>query len=291
MKLTSADLKRLARDVLRGHYGLLIGAVLVTALIVFAVFFPFYFILLLRPNVVSVIIFYIVFLLITMIGILLQSGISYIHLGLVRKREVYFSDLFYAFTIRPDRFILAYLLLLIILMIANIPYILFLVGGILTGFVPLILLSVLFFLAGLVVMIFLALKYAYVFFLLLDHKTMGVIKSFQESARIMKGNTGRLFYIYLSFLGWICLGLLSCYVGFLWITPYMSQTLTNFYLEIIGELDEKEPVLFPASADIREESHTVDKQHFLVDGNVPDRTHSVEDIDTSEQHSLDDKPE
>lgn len=58
------------------------------------------------------------------------------------------------------------------------------------------------------------------------------------SAELMEGNMGRLFYIDLSFVGWTLLGLLSCGIGMLWVTPYMMQVTVNFYRELTGELDE-----------------------------------------------------
>lgn len=56
----------------------------------------------------------------------------------------------------------------------------------------------------------------------------------------MEGNMGRFFYIELSFIGWALLGLLSCGIGMLWVTPYMMQVSVNFYRSLTGELDEVE---------------------------------------------------
>lgn len=56
----------------------------------------------------------------------------------------------------------------------------------------------------------------------------------------MEGNLGRLFYIELSFIGLALLGLLSCGIGMLWVTPYMMQVSVNFYRSLTGELDGTE---------------------------------------------------
>ena len=93
--------------------------------------------------------------------------------------------------------------------------------------------------AGLVPMLMILFRLALMFFLMVDHGNMGVIEAFRESSELMQGNKGRLFYIYLSFIGWSLLGLLSCGLGMLWVTPYMMQTTVNFYREVIGELDQK----------------------------------------------------
>ena len=64
---------------------------------------------------------------------------------------------------------------------------------------------------------------------------MGTLEAFRTSARLMQGQKGRLFYIQLSFLGWMILCMLSCYIGYLWIGPYMSQVTVTFYLDVTGE--------------------------------------------------------
>ena len=47
-----------------------------------------------------------------------------------------------------------------------------------------------------------------------------------------------LFYLIMSFFGLLLLCVLSCYIGMLWIGPYMNTTLTLFYLDLRGELPE-----------------------------------------------------
>ena len=85
---------------------------------------------------------------------------------------------------------------------------------------------------------------ALVFFLLVDHSDMGIMDALKESGTLMRGRKGKLFYIYLSFLGWSLLGMLSCGLGTLWVMPYMMQTNVNFYLDVIGELDQKPEFVF-----------------------------------------------
>lgn len=62
----------------------------------------------------------------------------------------------------------------------------------------------------------------------LDHPQMKARESLKISRQIMKGNKGRLFYIYLSFIGLQILCLLSLGIGSLWVYPYQSQTLVIF---------------------------------------------------------------
>ena len=64
-----------------------------------------------------------------------------------------------------------------------------------------------------------------------------VTEGFQLSRTLMHGNKKRLFTLYLSFLGWALPGVLSLGVGMLWIRPYMTQTITNLYLDITNQSD------------------------------------------------------
>lgn len=73
-------------------------------------------------------------------------------------------------------------------------------------------------------------------YLLLDHPQMKARESLKISRQIMKGSKGRLFYIYLSFIGLQILCLLSLGIGSLWVYPYQSQTLVIFYLDVVGEI-------------------------------------------------------
>ena len=84
--------------------------------------------------------------------------------------------------------------------------------------------------------VFVQMWYALALYLLLDHPQMKARESLKISRQIMKGNKGRLFYIYLSFIGLQILCLLSLGIGSLWVYPYQSQTLVIFYLDVVGEI-------------------------------------------------------
>jgi uncharacterized membrane protein len=51
---------------------------------------------------------------------------------------------------------------------------------------------------------------------------------------MMHGNKWRLFCLELSFIGWGILCLLTCGIGFLWLSPYMFQAEAAMYHEISG---------------------------------------------------------
>ena len=101
----------------------------------------------------------------------------------------------------------------------------------------LLLMGLLLFLAGFVVVILWELAAGLTILLLKEHDDLGVIDAYRESFRLMSGNKGRRFYIELSFLGWALLAVCSCYIGMLWLIPYMNQTTVEFYRDLTGELD------------------------------------------------------
>lgn len=73
--------------------------------------------------------------------------------------------------------------------------------------------------------------------LMIDNDDLSAMEALRESSQLMKGNKGRLFYIDLSFLGLIFLSVFTCYIGMLWVYPYVIMTEAYFYLDVTGELD------------------------------------------------------
>ena len=79
----------------------------------------------------------------------------------------------------------------------------------------------------------LAVFYAPAFFLLHDFPQYTAKELLTRSRKLMSGNKGRLFYIYLSYIPLLFLGTLSCGIALLWVIPYMNATLAEFYMDII----------------------------------------------------------
>ena len=65
-------------------------------------------------------------------------------------------------------------------------------------------------------------------------KTPKATEAINASRRLMNGHKTDLFVLDLSFIGWGILGILTCGIGFLWITPYYRQTKANFYRKLAG---------------------------------------------------------
>lgn len=241
MKRTSAELKRMAREHLTGHWGLAIGTYMLLGLITSAVMMPFYFIFILSGMEASATIIYcLAVLIITAVATVMQAGLLKIYLGFARKKECRVGMLFGEFVNRPDRYILAFLMLLGIELVCMAPGLIFVIVASVSYAMLFLMIAMILYIAGAVVMVILSLQFAMVYILLVDNPGMGAMDAFRESARLMNGNKGRLFYIQLSFIGWSILGMLSCGIGMLWVYPYMIQTNVSFYRELTGELDEKQ---------------------------------------------------
>ena len=63
---------------------------------------------------------------------------------------------------------------------------------------------------------------------------IGATEAITESRKLMDGHKMDLFILDLSFIGWGLLGLITCGIGFIWITPYYRQTKANFYRSLVA---------------------------------------------------------
>lgn len=77
-----------------------------------------------------------------------------------------------------------------------------------------------------------AYSYAMTPFILKDNPEMKNNAAIEESMRMMDGHKLELFLLDLSFIGWAILSILTCCIGFLWLTPYMNMARVNFYEDL-----------------------------------------------------------
>lgn len=76
------------------------------------------------------------------------------------------------------------------------------------------------------------LAYSLTPYILKDNPELSCLQAIERSRLMMKGNKWRLFVLYLSFIGWFLLGLLTFGIGYLWIAPYVYTTMGAFYEDI-----------------------------------------------------------
>lgn len=79
------------------------------------------------------------------------------------------------------------------------------------------------------------LAYSQTLYILIDNPELRPIDAIKESQQLMQGYKMQLFTLYLSFIGWAILSILTLGIGFLFLIPYYNLTIANFYLELKNE--------------------------------------------------------
>ena len=75
-------------------------------------------------------------------------------------------------------------------------------------------------------------SYAMTPYILEDNPELGAVDAIHRSRMMMRGHKFDLFWMYLSFIGWGLLCILTFGIGFLWLAPYIATTQAAFYEEV-----------------------------------------------------------
>lgn len=141
------------------------------------------------------------------LGSIISVGYARFNLNLIDNKAPAFTDLFSYFRY-GGKIILANLLKTLFIVLWSL---LFVIPGILAAY-----------------------NYAMVPYILAEHPELSAKQALKESKDLMYGHRWRLFCLGISFIGWSFLCVLSCGVGYLWLTPYMQAATADFYREISG---------------------------------------------------------
>lgn len=133
-------------------------------------------------------------------------GLAAFFLKLVRNEEVRFGDLFGGF----KYFLNTFLLHLFIVIFTILWFMLLIVPG----FVAL-------------------LKYSMAFYIMRDNPEIGALEAIRQSKELMYGHKTRFFFLWLSFIGWFILGIVTFGLGFLYLLPYYNATKAHFYEDLL----------------------------------------------------------
>lgn len=247
MQTSCKELKRLARENLTHCYSIPMGALLVAGIIPLAIELPFSMVQGEHPGLMQNIAFYAAEFLIALISYVLNAGVTLLHLNLARKKPYSIRLVFYGFKNNPERFLGAGFIELILALVALIP---FFVGmyclrtlEAAAAYAAFLGLSC----ASIVLCMIVAVNLCLLVYYVLDQPDLSVPDCLKRSLHSMRGHRGRLLYLYLSFIGMHLLNVLSFGVGTLWIGPYQSQTMANFYRTLAGEIPspQKTPLSDP----------------------------------------------
>ncbi|NBD25595.1 DUF975 family protein [Paenibacillus glycinis] len=77
-----------------------------------------------------------------------------------------------------------------------------------------------------------ALRYSMAYFILKDNPEISALEAIRRSKEMMKGHKGRLFVLFLSFIGWMLLCFVTFGIGILWLNPYIYTTMAHFYEDL-----------------------------------------------------------
>lgn len=83
-----------------------------------------------------------------------------------------------------------------------------------------------------------AYSYAMVYYVLADSPELTASEALERSQRMMYGNRMKLLCLGLRFLGWVLLGILTVFIGLLWVIPYMETSYAKFYDDVRGSTEE-----------------------------------------------------
>lgn len=249
MKIKSKELKKRAKKKLQGNYGLCVGVQLIVGAIVSIIFMMVFFASLIWgilgsysiPGVKGNMAEYIIYITVVAFAVILMvvlvslftPGILKIYLNISGNGTAHIADLLYGFKNKPHKFIGLNLIIFLLMMVWSIPYYVVLAVAAITDFIPvMVVLLIITYLLLLVGVMITSLYVSQATFIFVEAPDKGVFKCLKESVEMMKGNKGSLFYINLSFIGLIILGYCSFGIAYLWITPYMYATLTEYYNEL-----------------------------------------------------------
>ena len=146
----------------------------------------------------------------------LMLGLVACFLKLVRSEPFSFEGLFDGF----KNFTPAFILMLLTGIFTFLWSLLLIVPGIIAGY-----------------------RYYMAFYILSDNPQMSGKEALEASKKMMNGFKGKLFLLHLSFIGWALLCLLTLGIGYLWLTPYIQTSTSNFY----QNLKEASTDYFPAA--------------------------------------------
>ena len=171
-----------------------------------------------------------------LLSVIISAGSTYLYLNVARGRQYQLRDLFFSFSHQPERMIGWFFAILGITMLFSLIPAVLLAFALVSGSRAGIAASVAVLLICIIGFFMILLRYIMVPFLYADAPWKTTRELMHESSELMKGQKSRYFYLQLTYLGLILLALLSFGIGFIWVSPYISMTNTQFYLELKQEI-------------------------------------------------------
>ena len=84
-----------------------------------------------------------------------------------------------------------------------------------------------------------SMAYSHTQFVLKDNPELSYNAAIERSMAMMQGHKWEFFCLFLSFIGWILLEIITLGIAAIWVTPYMNATFANYYEELKAEYEQK----------------------------------------------------
>ena len=139
------------------------------------------------------------------IGGPIYYGVASYFLKLAKRVPAEFSELFSGFSLFKTNFVLNFFILLFTILWA----LLLIVPGIIA-----------------------AIKYSMAYYIVAENPEIGALEAIRRSKDMMDGHKMRFFEMWLGFLGWFILGIITFGLGMIFAIPYFRAAKANFYLEL-----------------------------------------------------------
>lgn len=176
----------------------------------------------------------------TVVAMIFSTGYNYMLLNMARGKECGFADLLSIFHRGTDGVLVAGSVVALIQTIVAIPfyYMAYFADPGDTLEMQLIWMEtcLAYMLVSIALSVLFTLPFAATFYLLADDPQMKGLEALEKSVKLMKGKMVKYLLLQISFLPWMFLALFTMGIGLLWVFPYMQMANTQFYRDLIGEL-------------------------------------------------------
>jgi uncharacterized membrane protein len=74
-----------------------------------------------------------------------------------------------------------------------------------------------------------AISYSQTFYIIADSQNIDPMDAIDKSKKMMQGYKWKYFCLYLRFIGWALLCILTLGIGYVWLLPYVQTSTAKFY--------------------------------------------------------------
>ncbi|WP_408069946.1 DUF975 family protein [Butyrivibrio sp. JL13D10] len=236
---STKTLKAIARERLLGHYGTTISALILYRFISFLIV-NIIVGAIIPNNLITYLIYFGATILVNLFFGVFESGIAYLFMNIVYGQSASVGDLFHGFQNHPDKAIILQIPIAVMDTLTMIPIqvlsVILATNAKIPGNInPQITFTVVGIIAVLVILnIYVRLMFSQSYYILQDFPEKSATSILKTSARLMKGNKGKLFLLYLSFIPMGLIGMLACFIPFFWVTAYLVTSDAAFYQDLVS---------------------------------------------------------